>query len=67
MIFNLQMKQSERLSIALALSMGVVAGITGIMKAYYGYKLLDVRSTHCTHSNPSSPRSRDPAPCRQRY
>ncbi|KAM0277138.1 hypothetical protein ACHAQH_006032 [Verticillium albo-atrum] len=44
MIFNLQMKRSERLGIALALSMGVVAGITGVMKAYQGYKLIDARN-----------------------
>ncbi|OLN83296.1 hypothetical protein CCHL11_03165 [Colletotrichum chlorophyti] len=44
MIFNLQMKQSERISIALALSMGFLAGVMGIMKAVQGYMLLDVRS-----------------------
>ncbi|KAM5362800.1 hypothetical protein ACJZ2D_012332 [Fusarium nematophilum] len=44
MIFNLQMKQAERISIALALSMGVLAGITGVMKAVQGYMLIDVRS-----------------------
>ncbi|TDZ34401.1 hypothetical protein C8035_v009375 [Colletotrichum spinosum] len=44
MIFNLQMKQSERIGIAVALSMGVLAGVTGIMKAAQGYKLMDVRS-----------------------
>ncbi|KAM0328130.1 hypothetical protein ACHAQA_005535 [Verticillium albo-atrum] len=44
MIFNLQMKRSERLGIAIALSMGVIAGITGVMKAYTGYKLIDVRN-----------------------
>ncbi|KAF9875396.1 hypothetical protein CkaCkLH20_07216 [Colletotrichum karsti] len=44
MIFNLKMKRSERLSVALALSMGVLAGVTGIMKAVQGYKLLSVRS-----------------------
>ncbi|KAG7125067.1 hypothetical protein HYQ45_013406 [Verticillium longisporum] len=43
MTFNLQMKRSERLGIDLALSMGVIAGITGVMKAYYGSKLLQVR------------------------
>lgn len=47
MIFNLQMKQSERMSVALALSMGVLAGVTGIMKAYYGYELLDVTNPNC--------------------
>ncbi|GJC86163.1 hypothetical protein ColLi_09001 [Colletotrichum liriopes] len=44
MIFNLQMKQSERISVALALSMGVLAGVTGIMKAVQGYMLINVRS-----------------------
>ncbi|TDZ61815.1 hypothetical protein CTRI78_v004060 [Colletotrichum trifolii] len=44
MIFNLQMKKSERIGIAVALSMGVFAGVTGIMKAVQGYKLMDVRS-----------------------
>lgn len=47
MIFNLQMKRSERISIALALSMGVVAGVTGVMKAYQGYLLLGVRNPDC--------------------
>ncbi|KAF6824058.1 hypothetical protein CPLU01_11054 [Colletotrichum plurivorum] len=44
MIFNLKMKRSERLSVAVALSMGVLAGVTGIMKAVEGYMLIDVRS-----------------------
>ncbi|KZL81186.1 integral membrane protein, partial [Colletotrichum incanum] len=44
MICNLQMKQSERLSIALALSMGVLASVTSIMKAVQGYMLINVRS-----------------------
>ncbi|KAL0932299.1 uncharacterized protein CTRU02_213252 [Colletotrichum truncatum] len=44
MIFNLKMKRLERISVALALSMGVFAGVTGIMKAVQGYKLLQVRS-----------------------
>ncbi|TQN65309.1 Satratoxin biosynthesis SC1 cluster protein 4, partial [Colletotrichum shisoi] len=44
MIFNLQMKKSERISIAVALSMGVLAGVTGIMKAVYGHELTDVAS-----------------------
>ncbi|KZL71530.1 integral membrane protein [Colletotrichum tofieldiae] len=44
MIFNLQMKRSERISVALALSMGVLAGVTGIMKAVQGYVLINVRS-----------------------
>ncbi|TID01702.1 hypothetical protein CH35J_004721 [Colletotrichum higginsianum] len=44
MIFNLQMKRSERISIAVALSMGVLAGVTGIMKAVQGRMLIDVRS-----------------------
>ncbi|KAM9876381.1 hypothetical protein VDGL01_09511 [Verticillium dahliae] len=48
MIFNLQMKRSERLGIALALSMGVIAGFTGVMKAYYGFKLLQVSHPDCT-------------------
>ncbi|KAJ4266069.1 hypothetical protein NW762_004043 [Fusarium torreyae] len=44
MVFNLQMKKSERLSVAVALSMGILAGITGIFKAVQANKLLDVRS-----------------------
>ncbi|KAL2757271.1 hypothetical protein ACRALDRAFT_1067902 [Sodiomyces alcalophilus JCM 7366] len=44
MIFNLQMKRSERISVAIALSMGVLAGVTGIMKAITGYMLMDVRN-----------------------
>lgn len=47
MIFNLQMKRSERIGVALALSMGVLAGITGVMKAYTGYGLLDVFNPNC--------------------
>lgn len=47
MIFNLQMKQSERISVAVALSMGVLAGVTGIMKAVQGYMLINVRSPDC--------------------
>lgn len=42
MIFNLQMKKSERIGVALALSMGVLAGVTGIMKAYQNSLLSDV-------------------------
>lgn len=34
MIFNLQMKKSERIAVAISLSMGIVAGVTGILKAY---------------------------------
>ncbi|KAF5025654.1 hypothetical protein F66182_2260 [Fusarium sp. NRRL 66182] len=44
MVFNLQMKKTERLSVAVALSMGVLAGITGIFKAIQASKLLQVRS-----------------------
>ncbi|KAG7071387.1 Integral membrane protein [Colletotrichum scovillei] len=44
MIFNLQMKQSERISVAVALSMGILAGVTGVMKAVQGYMLINVRS-----------------------
>ncbi|KAF4466640.1 Integral membrane [Fusarium albosuccineum] len=44
MVFNLQMNKTERISVAAALSMGVLAGVTGINKAVQGYKLLDVRS-----------------------
>lgn len=47
MIFSLQMKRSERIGIALALSMGILAGVTGVMKAYHGYILIDVRSPDC--------------------
>lgn len=47
MIFNLQIKRNERIGIALALSMGVLAGITGVMKAVQGYMLIDVRSPDC--------------------
>lgn len=47
MIFNLQMKRSERISVAIALSMGVLAGVTGIMKAVTGYMLMDVRNPDC--------------------
>lgn len=47
MIFNLQIKRNERIGIALALSMGVLAGITGVMKAVQGYMLIDVRSPNC--------------------
>ncbi|KAH8660130.1 hypothetical protein BX600DRAFT_467283 [Xylariales sp. PMI_506] len=42
MIFNLKMKRSERVGVAVALSMGILAGITGIMKAVEGYLLLDI-------------------------
>lgn len=47
MIFNLQMKQSERISEAVALSMGILAGVTGVMKAVQGYMLINVRSPDC--------------------
>ncbi|KAF4981519.1 hypothetical protein FZEAL_2704 [Fusarium zealandicum] len=45
MVFNLQMNRTERISVAIALSMGFFAGITGIMKAYQAYVILDVRSS----------------------
>ncbi|KAF5021263.1 hypothetical protein F66182_6661 [Fusarium sp. NRRL 66182] len=47
MIFNLQMKQSDRIGVAVALSMGVLAGIMGVMKAVQGTKLTDVMNPDC--------------------
>ncbi|KAK1658345.1 hypothetical protein BDP55DRAFT_565433 [Colletotrichum godetiae] len=44
MIFNLQIKQSERICLVMALSMGILAGVTGVMKAVHGYVLINVRS-----------------------
>ncbi|KAH8177158.1 hypothetical protein LIA77_02240 [Sarocladium implicatum] len=34
MIFNLQMERSERVAVAISLSMGILAGVTGVLKAY---------------------------------
>lgn len=44
MIFNLQMKRSERIGVALTLSTGVLAGVTGVMKAYQAELLADLTS-----------------------
>lgn len=43
MIFNLQMKKSDRYGLAIALSMGSLAGIVGILKAVWAHKLMDAR------------------------
>ncbi|KAH8660334.1 hypothetical protein BX600DRAFT_551752 [Xylariales sp. PMI_506] len=40
-IMSLQMKKSERISVAIAMSVGIVAGITGIMKSIQSFKTLD--------------------------
>jgi hypothetical protein len=42
MIFNLQMRRSDRIGVALTLSTGVLAGVTGVMKAYQAHLLSDL-------------------------
>ncbi|KAH7367944.1 hypothetical protein B0T11DRAFT_349378 [Plectosphaerella cucumerina] len=40
-IMGLQMKKSERISVSVAMSFGIIAGITGIMKAVQSYMTLN--------------------------